>query len=212
MSGEPTGLSRSWLLVSNAAMMIGWAKVLKLLFRNWRSVHDPLSPVGLDLLTPAVVQALSISFLEVFNSLVGVTRSKPLQVLLFAVVRFGVQVIVAPLLPCTAWQHLLTVFCWSLGDTIRFACFVLDNLVPKGHIAKAVRYTVGPMVFPFGATGEMLMVLAVARNDRPLFYLAALLWPAGFYPLFVQLLAQRRKFFESWKQEALEKQRHSKQI
>jgi hypothetical protein len=155
----------------------------------------PTSPICEERLTPALSLALYLSFLELFNALVGVTKSKPHQVLLFSIVRFGVEMLAAPLLPCGSWQHLLTVFCWSSGDTVRFFCFAWDNLVPGGRMAKAVRYTVGPLLFPFGALGEMLMVIAAAQDGRPKMYIAALLWPAGFYPLFTQLLKQRKKFF-----------------
>ena len=183
-------------------MAIGWARVLKVYWDHGpATLSDPESSVCQDTLTPAVLLALYLSFLELFSAVIGATRSKPHQVLLFALVRFGVQVLAAPLLPCQAWQHLLTLLCWGLGDTVRFSCFAVDVLFPKGYIAKAIRYTVGPIIFPFGATGEMLMVVAVAQDGRPMAYLAALLWPVGFYPLFTQLLKQRRKFFVRWKQE-----------
>jgi hypothetical protein len=191
------GFPRAWLLMTNATMMIAWARTLRVLYRNFDSIVDGTgsSDVCLGILTDYTKLALIISFFEVTNAGMGFTRSKAQFVLLFAVVRMGVELLVAPLLPCNCWQHLLTVFCWSLGDTIRFGCFVLDSLVPGGTLAKSVRYTVGPLLFPFGAGGEMLMVVAAASNGRPLLYLAAALWPAGFYPLMKQLLRQRRKHF-----------------
>lgn len=175
--------------------MIGWAKVLKILYLNHRTIMDLDNPTCTQSLVPTLSLALSLSFLELVNALIGATRSKPLQVLLFSVVRFGTEVIVGSMIPCGCWQHIMTVFFWSFGDTIRFGCFVLDALAPGGRVARAVRYTAGPVLFPFGATGEMLMVIAAAQNDRPAMYIAAALWPIGFYPLFTQLLRQRRKFF-----------------
>jgi hypothetical protein len=190
------GFARSWLLMTNATMMIAWARTLRVLYRNFDSIVDgSSSDVCLGILTDYTKLALIISFFEVTNAGMGFTRSKAHFVLLFAVIRIGVELLVAPLLPCNCWQHMLTVFCWSLGDTVRFGCFVLDHLVPGGTLAKSVRYTVGPLLFPFGAGGEMLMVVAAAANGRPLLYLAAALWPAGFYPLMKQLLRQRRKHF-----------------
>jgi hypothetical protein len=195
------GFARSWLLLTNATMMIAWARVLRVLYRNSDSIMSSSldgtssdSDVCLGVLTDYTKLALIISFFEVTNAAMGFTKSKPHFVLLFAVIRAGVELLVAPLLPCNCWQHMLTVFCWSLGDTVRFGCFVLDHLVPGGTLAKSVRYTVGPLLFPFGAGGEMLMVVAAA-NGRPLMYVAAALWPAGFYPLMKQLLRQRRKHF-----------------
>jgi len=47
----------------------------------------------------------------------------------------------------------------------------------------------------FSFTGEMLMVMKLAADGRPLVYLAASMWPAGFYPLIKQLLKQRKKHF-----------------
>jgi hypothetical protein len=195
------GFARSWLLMTNATMMIAWARTLRVLYRNWdtlvssSSLDGTTSDVCLGILADYTKLALVVSFFEVTNAGMGFTRSKAHFVLLFAIIRIGVELLVAPLLPCNGWQHMLTVFCWSLGDTVRFACFVLDHLVPGGTLAKSVRYTVGPLLFPFGAAGEMLMVVAAAADGRPLLYLAALLWPAGFYPLWKQLLRQRRKHF-----------------
>lgn len=193
-----SGFSRSWLLMTNATMMIAWARTLRVLYRNFdslSSVDGSSDNVCLGTLSDYTKLALIISFFEVTNAGMGFTRSKAHFVLLFAVIRIGVELLVAPLSACNSWQHMLTVFCWSLGDTVRFGCFVLDQLVPGGTLAKSVRYTIGPLLFPFGAAGEMLMVVAAAADGRPLLYLAAVLWPAGFYPLWKQLLRQRRKHF-----------------
>jgi hypothetical protein len=181
--------------MTNATMMLAWARTLRVIFRNFHGIVNNDSDICLGILADYTKLALVISFFEVTNAGMGFTRSKAHQVLLFAVIRAGVELLVAPLLPCGGWQHMLTVTCWSLGDTIRFSCFVLDHLVPGGTLAKSVRYTVGPMIFPFGAAGEMLMVVAAAADGRPLMYLAAALWPAGFYPLMKQLLKQRKKHF-----------------
>jgi hypothetical protein len=113
------------------------------------------------------------------------------------IVRTGVEVLVTPLITCGAWQHLATALFWSFGDTIRFGCFAVDEAFPQaGTHAKSVRYTVGPMLFPLGAAGEMLMVLRAAMDGRPLLYIAAALWPLGFYPLMKQLRRQRKKHFQ----------------
>ena len=57
----------------------------------------------------------------------------------------------------------------------------------------------GPFLFPIGAlAGEMMMViLAGSLNEKPILYGAASLWPVFFYPMFQQLLKQRRKHFQS---------------
>jgi hypothetical protein len=126
------------------------------------------------------------------------TKSSPVQVLLFCMVRASVELLVAPLmLPiCNNWQHVATLVCWSLGDTIRFWCFTLDVLVPGGRVAKATRYTVGPVMFPLGAMCEMIMVVSLAyQKDWKILYLVAALWPVGFYPLMKSLLRNRRRFF-----------------
>jgi hypothetical protein len=150
-------------------------------------------------LTPDARMATVIGFLELFNAMLGATRSNPLQVLLFCTVRAGVEHLVASMLAsCSEWQHLLTVFMWSLGDTIRFGCFLLDVLVPGARVAKTIRYTFGPLLFPLGALAEMLMVIKLAQRSGPkILYLVAMLWPVGFYPLMKQLLKQRRKFFQT---------------
>lgn len=183
--------------MSNLTIMIAWAKVLRTFYRQWKPLHDVASAVCLLQLTPAVRLATVTTFVEFFNALAGLTRSNPRHVLLFCVVRAGVEHLVAPHLPaCQQWQHLYTVLLWSLGDTIRFGCFALDALIPGARFAKGVRYTVGPLLFPLGAAGEALMVVKLAQHTgRSYLYLAAALWPLGFFPLMKQLLRQRRKFF-----------------
>jgi Protein tyrosine phosphatase-like protein, PTPLA len=108
-----------------------------------------------------------------------------------------VEKLVAPLIPCSSWQHLITVFSWSLGDTIRFGTFALNTASPSWQFTKSIRFTVGPILFPIGALGEMMMVVAAAHDGRPKAYIAAALWPVFFYPMMKQLLKQRRKHFES---------------
>jgi Protein tyrosine phosphatase-like protein, PTPLA len=150
-----------------------------------------------DTLRPALAMALTLSFIEVVNALVGVTRSKPHLTLFFSLVRTGVSYWIAPLLPhCGVWQTVMTITAWSFGDTIRFACFCLDSLVPGGlRLARAVRYTVAPLLFLVGAAGEMLMVIAAARDGRTLLFVMVAIWPFGFYALMNQLIKQRQKFF-----------------
>ena len=239
-SGSWRSLVRAgWMMVSNGIMAFAWSRVVWILlwhyyydhYVEWSSTsrqdHAAATTSTWGCSTaviPAVRIALTISFLELVNAVTGITRSPPAPVLLFAVVRFGVEWIVAPQLEsCDALLHLLTVTCWSIGDAIRFSCFGIDSgcqLLPQRrrrlvaapgsssvstsssriqNAVKAVRYTVGPILFPIGAAGEMLMVLAAAQrkqgNAKLWTWAAASLWPVGFYPLFTQLLKQRQKFF-----------------
>ncbi|GKY93147.1 hypothetical protein MPSEU_000282700 [Mayamaea pseudoterrestris] len=154
-------------------MLAGWARVLQLFVHQHQAIASPIT--------------------------VGFTRSSPLAVLVFCVVRATVELIVAPMLTpsCNSDAHLWTAVCWSLGDAIRFFCFFVDAIVPGGTVFKRVRYAVGPLVFPLGATGEMIMVAKLAHQRKWYgLYLVAALWPVGFYPLYKSLLANRRKFFD----------------
>ena len=211
-------VTQAWLLFSNVAMMIGWIRVAIVVSQHWFSFvgEEPASVPSdfcSDKMVPVVMMALKISFLELLSCIVGFTRSKPSQVLLFCSIRTGTEIIVAPALTtCSAWQHMLTVTLWSFGDAIRFFCFALDIVLPQGNLlAKRIRYTVGPILFPFGALGEMLMVIDVGNRTTDLvpklaIYGAASLWPVGFYFLYTQLLRQRKKFFSDLdKKEPVEK-------
>jgi very-long-chain (3R)-3-hydroxyacyl-CoA dehydratase len=199
---------RIWQIFTNALMALGWLRVL--VFFVWTFLgrrEVTFQPPCNDEFVPMLHLALMISFLEVFNSVTGVTRSKPAQALLFAVIRFGVETVVAPVLPTcpSAWSHVFTVLCWSLGDSVRFGCFFFDSLNADGsRLAKYLRYLVGPVLFPLGTLGEMIMVLTWARqtfstnvvHSLALYIAALCLWPLGFYSLFTQLLRQRRKFLQ----------------
>jgi len=211
--GTSTTLPRLWVIATNAAMALAWLRVVVVLSTAAMMTNGGtllLEDACHTVVVPAVRLALAVSFLELINALLGVTRSKPAHMLLFSTVRLGVEVLVAPrLASCAAWPHLLTVACWGTGDTIRFLCFLVDNLYAEQQhsaggaaaagLAKAVRYTVGPVIFPVGASAEMIMVIYAALRQegygKPGMLVAASLWPLGFYPLFTQLLRQRRKFF-----------------
>ena len=196
-------LVRGWLVATNAAMMLGWARVLLALAIRIEALLEDRMLCN-DYLGTKTRLALILSFLELLNALAGFTRSKPPQVLLFALVRAGVEVLVTPQLhsQCSSWTHIATVAFWSMGDTIRFGCFMSDTVFTNSTWPKAVRYTVGPLLFPLGAVGEMVMVLELASRQtnttqKITIYAAAALWPLGFYPLFTQLLRQKQKFFRS---------------
>lgn len=187
------------LFIGNAAIFIMWFRVFAIFFQN--GIVDLDETICIDALSPRVKQALAVSSIELVNSILGLTRSKPYQVLLFASVRTGVELLAAPHLPCNAMTHLITTLCWSL-DSIRFLCFGFDSLFnilgfESVHFVKSVRYTIGPLIFPLGAGGEMAMVLNIAMNTgRYSIYFAASLWPLGFYPLFTSLLRARKKHFQ----------------
>jgi hypothetical protein len=63
----------------------------------------------------------------------------------------------------------------SFGDLVRFGCFTVDTAVPGIRMVKSVRFTVAPILFPIGASGEMLMVILAASDNRPMMYAAAAL-------------------------------------
>ena len=186
-------LSTAWLASSNLIVSVAWARVFFLIISHRDALYDGNNnDICQDVLIPATHTALYLSFVELLNSLIGLTRSKPIQVLTFNAVRMGVALWIAPKLPCHCWQTLITITCWSFGDTVRFGCFGIDTLLPGGRAAKNIRYTVAPLLFPVGALGEMLMVMRVGTAT---FCLFSLLWPVGFYPLMMQLLKQKQKHF-----------------
>jgi hypothetical protein len=210
MPGEgSSSTQRYYMLLSNAAMTIGWIRVLLLVGNNFRRLQDPNDDFCETRLEPVTKQALAISFLELLNALAGVTRSKPHMVLLFTGARTSVEWFIVPLVilqaatsSCSNPYHLFTVACWALGDSIRFGCFTLDTLMPEGGLAKAIRYTVGPLVFPLGITGETILVYQAARaTGHPFLVLATILWPVAGVMLVLQLLKQRRRFFAKQKSE-----------
>ena len=207
-------LGRAWLLVTNATMLLVWVRVLLSIIFFYQQTQTPSTDSTFCdfTLTPRVRTAVLVSFLELINATIGLTRSKPIQILLFSSVRAIVELIIAPDLPsCNAWQRVLTVLCWSVGDTIRFSCFLVDVVLPEQSteglpstiqkLVKRIRYTVSPVLFPIGATGEMLMALLLARTNNgwysKLWYFLSALWPVGFYPLMKRLLKQRKKFLDS---------------
>uniref|UniRef100_A0A7S3DQR9 very-long-chain (3R)-3-hydroxyacyl-CoA dehydratase n=1 Tax=Entomoneis paludosa TaxID=265537 RepID=A0A7S3DQR9_9STRA len=224
-TAAPSGMQRTYLLFSNATLMMVWARVLRLIYRSrywpvvleaWRDGAPTPLLTGTwcpALVTPALNLALALSFMEVFNAAAGLTRSKPQLAALFCMVRAVMQLGVAPLLSdCQVPAHIFTITCWSLGDMIRFGCFLLDLLVPGGTVAKRIRYTVGPLLFPLGALGEVLMVATYANehNDWPWLVLACIAWPMGFYPLMTQLWKQRTKYYQQFKAKSKQQQSESK--
>lgn len=208
-ANKTTFIKELILLIGNSAIFIMWFRVFSIFYTNGMLNMD--ESTCNDSLRPCVIQALIISGIELLNASLGLTRSKPHQVLLFASVRTGVELIAAPQLPCNAMTHLFTTLCWSL-DSVRFACFGLDaffNVIGVGSVplVKSIRYTVGPLIFPLGAGGEMAMVFSIAmKSGRYSIYFAASLWPLGFYPLMKSLLKARRKHFKKLKDERRKKE------
>lgn len=185
-----------FLLVSNLAIQLAWLRVLL----GFTSI-DKDETTFQQFIGPRIITALAVSGLELLNSLLGLTKSKPHQVFLFSATRMGVELLLAPLIPCKSPEHLITVFCWSLDGICRFGCFGLDAAlslcgIPSWPIIKSIRYTVGPLLFPIGAGGEMFMNIRAAKDNRPVLYFTASLWPLFFYPLMKQLLKQRKKYFK----------------
>jgi hypothetical protein len=190
-------ISTIWLTASNLITAIAWGRVaMVVLATGFGELSKTESTECAETLAPAVKMALMISFVEIFNSIAGFTRSPLAAVLLFSCTRAGVEYLVAPLIPCGSWQHILTVSMWGLGDFVRFGCLAVHTMFPAIGMAKSIRFTVGPILFPIGAGGEMFMVMLAASDDRPMLYLAAALWPIFFYPMMQQLLKQRRKHFQ----------------
>jgi hypothetical protein len=191
-------LKQTWLVATNVVISASWGRVLLIILSNLSSLGSDDS-VCLDVLGPPLKFALAVSFLEIFNCTVGLTRSPIAAVVLFSCTRMGVELLTAPLIPCGSWQHILTAGTWSLGDLVRFACFAIDTAIPGMFWVKSIRFTVGPILFPIGGlAGEMMMVIrAGSDNNRPILYAAAALWPFFFYPMMQQLLKQRRKHFNS---------------
>lgn len=189
-------VNRFVLVSTNTVTCLAWLRVLwvTVAVPGWGGISGS-DEVCTTYLQPALATALLVSMVELATAILGLTRSKPIQVLLFAAVRTGTERLVTPLIGCSSWPHLFTALCWSLGEVVRFGCFAADGLRPHQSLAKSIRYSVGPVLFPLGAAGEMLMVIHAARHGRPSLYLAAMLWPVGFYPLMNQLLRQRRKHF-----------------
>lgn len=186
-----------WLTASNLVTAVAWGRVATIaLTTGLGELANPESTACAETLAPAVKTALVISFVEIFNSIAGFTRSPLAAVLLFSCTRAGVEYLVAPIIPCGSWQHVLTVSMWGLGDLIRFGCLAIHTAFPSIKVAKSIRFTVGPILFPIGASSEMFMVVLAASDNRPMLYLAAALWPIFFYPMMKQLLKQRRKHFQ----------------
>jgi hypothetical protein len=192
-------LGSIWLAASNFITAAAWGRVALIVLTTMASgdLSSSESNACSTALVPAVKMALMISFIEIFNCVTGLTRSPLLAVLLFSCTRAGVEYLVEPLIPCGSWQHILTVSMWGVGDFIRFGCLGVVTLLPEAQVFKSIRFTVAPILFPIGASGEMLMViLAGYVNNRPMLYMTAALWPVFFYPMMQQLLKQRRKHFE----------------
>lgn len=194
------------LCLGNAAIHVSWLRVL------WTLVFEPIGNEETCnvFIRPQTLTALLVSGIELLNSLLGLTKSKPHQVLLFSSVRAGVEIFLAPKLPCNAPEHLWTVACWALDGFFRFGIFGADAFLSlcgfeSPSLLKTVRYTVGPLLFPLGAGGEMFMVIRAAKDGRPCLYLAAGLWPVFFYPLMKQLLKQRKKHFIKLKEGEMKK-------
>jgi len=203
LSNREWNTRQALLVGGNAMMTLGWARVLIELV----SLHAASSLDGescINKLYPCLWRALAFSSIEFFHCISGLTRSNPAFVLMFLVVRSGVEYFAGPSVSsatagndCMHWTHLYTLTCWSVGEVVRFGCFTLAEM-SSSKLPKSVRYIVGPIAFPLGALGEMFMVKRLAENSehhKVWIWIVVALWPLGFAPLMAQLLRQRKKHF-----------------
>ena len=196
------------LIATNAVMTICWLNVLFVLLKAFSEDKIQDDNFCTSDVKPALDLAITASFIEALNAVFGITKAKPAAVMMFVIVRAGVEFLAAPLLPCACWQHMFTAVFWAFGETFRFGCFTTDALVDGLDTAKSVRYTVGPIAFLCGASGEWTMVLKLAFEDEPtrsflakaFLWFCAATWPLGFSILFKQLLSQRKKHFKALKE------------
>lgn len=196
---------------------MGWGRVLMELI-SLGSANRLLEEQSChDQLYLTVVRALLLSTIELLHCMVGLTRSKPLFVLMFLLVRGGVEYFAGPYgyfnyVTCTQWEHLYTVSCWSIGEFIRFSCFTVAEM-SSSSLPKSIRYIVGPIAFPLGAIGEMLMLKSLADHPstkaehKIWIWILISLWPFGFAVLMKQLLAQKKKYFDTLKARSVTKKR-----
>eukprot|EP00966_Prymnesium_polylepis_P096021 2224816-Prymnesium_polylepis.1 len=84
-----------------------------------------------------VVATTALSCLEVVHAAVGLTRSKPGNVILFVGARAFIALYICPLAGCSA-TYRTTAFTWGLGECIRLGCFAVDAVRPS-VTAKTVR-------------------------------------------------------------------------
>ena len=203
------------LVLTNAAMTVAWVQVLIALLQLFTDSTNPQSQTFPEVfLKPVLARAINVSFCEVFNAATGFTKAKPSNVIMFVVVRAGVEFLAAPMLPYNCWQHLLAALCWSCGEMVRFGCFTIDSLVGGSDNAKSIRYNVGPVAFACGTFGEwtMIITLALQNDDTRSIYSTMFLWycvvswPFGFSKLFRQLLKQRQKHFKALTEKLATKQ------
>jgi uncharacterized membrane protein YccF (DUF307 family) len=206
------------LVFGNTVMAVGWAHVLVVLITLGTANSLFEEQACHDQLYPAVIRALLLSTVELAHCTLGLTRSKPIFVLLFLVVRGGVEYFAGPngyfhhVTSCAQWPHLYTVACWSIGEFLRFGCFTVAEMSSSmSSLPKSIRYIVGPIAFPLGAFGEMLMLKSLAdhpstKADHKIWIWTLIsLWPFGFAILMKQLLAQKKKHFDSLKRQSLTK-------
>jgi len=189
-------MKAQYLATVNATLSLLWFRVL----------YYSQLPMVVEEKTPLYQALVATAAIEIMHSMLRISKSPLLPILLFNTVRLGVEYWVASAAASyTCVPHTLMIMAWSLGDGIRFACFALLSAFDS-DFPKHIRYNVGPLLFPVGAFAEAWLVVHVANQQqtkdvhRYLLYAAACLWPVGFYPLYTQLLRQRRKFYQSTKQ------------
>jgi hypothetical protein len=190
--------SKLLLTLSNFIVAYLWSRVLvvSIIWRRFSGPSYQLSSHHCEtVVRPRVNTALWVSCIELVQALGGLTSSNPNQVFLFASVRLFVELYLSNLVECNAWQHEMTIACWSVGEVIRFSCFAMDSILSFNkniRVFKTIRYEVSRLLFPLGALSELLLVIHCAMKTKRLeLYVAAALWPLGFLPLMRRLLKQR---------------------
>ncbi|XP_310375.5 very-long-chain (3R)-3-hydroxyacyl-CoA dehydratase hpo-8 [Anopheles gambiae] len=227
---EPSPIVKSYLILYNAAQVVGWCYMLYQLIAYY-TIDKGTEKTLWDYLGFTVVLFQNAALLEIVHAFTRIVPSNPVittfQVLSRVMVVCGVVMAtptgkVSPGLP-------LAILAWSVTEIIRYAYYALNLIDAVPQLLIFLRYTTFIVLYPTGVTGELLCFFWAQSHvantkqwsiEMPntynftfsyLYFLWAvmLLYIPLFPQLYLHMFAQRKKILGSGSSSGATKQKHN---
>ncbi|XP_065214780.1 very-long-chain (3R)-3-hydroxyacyl-CoA dehydratase hpo-8-like [Planococcus citri] len=158
---EPGILVKGYLILYNAAQVLGWSYLLYQIVTFYLSGEYENKKLW-DHVKTTVIIFQNAALLEIFHTIFGFVRS---GVFLTAMQVYSrVLVVLGVLIAIPASQNSigvpLALVCWSITEIIRYSFYALGILNAVPYFLLWCRYTFFIVLYPFGVSGELLCMYA----------------------------------------------------
>jgi very-long-chain (3R)-3-hydroxyacyl-CoA dehydratase len=202
-----------YLFAYNAIQVVGWASILV------KSVTGLLAGKSYEMLYNNVEWELQIfqtaAILEIFHAIIGIVRSPVGTTITQVFSRVTVVWLILYKVPVSRSSIgvPMLLIAWSVTEVVRYSFYALSLIKSVPHLLIWMRYTFFIVLYPLGASGEVITMLAalpeIARHKHftlempnalnfgfSFYYfviILCLIYLPGFPHMYLHMFGQRRK-------------------